>query len=211
MSNGGIYRSFAEIRDKDEKILWLGTPAFVPFILSGMPLFLFGLAWGAFDYFIYIRAKDLPESAIPFFLIHLMPLWIGIFNLFRLLLVHGNTCYAYSDRRIMIRSGFWGTDFKVIDYDKISDLEVTVNPVENLLGLGTIRFFSGRLNSKGRRIYDRFIGIPNPYGVFKHIKETAVDIKTDWNYPNALRPRENPGYKTVYRPRDQRPEQSFPE
>jgi hypothetical protein len=23
-----------------------------------------------------------------------------------------------------------------------------------------------------------------------------VDIKTDWNYPNALRPRENPGYKT---------------
>jgi hypothetical protein len=28
-----------------------------------------------------------------------------------------------------------------------------------------------------------------------------VDVKTDWNYPNALRPEENPGYRTKYNPK----------
>ena len=28
-----------------------------------------------------------------------------------------------------------------------------------------------------------------------------VDIKTDWNYPNKLRPEENPGYDTKYEPK----------
>jgi hypothetical protein len=25
-------------------------------------------------------------------------------------------------------------------------------------------------------------------------------VKTDWNYPNQLRPAENPGYHTEYKP-----------
>ncbi len=100
-----------------------------------------------------------------------------------------------------MRSGFWGTDFKAIDYDKISDIEVNVNPVENLYGVGRVQAFSGRTTSKGANIYDKFIVIPEPYEVFKKIKEVSVDIKTDWNYPNALRPEKNPGYKTRYEPR----------
>ena len=30
------------------------------------------------------------------------------------------------------------------------------------------------------------------------VKQTSVNIKTDFNYPNALRPDTNPGYKTKY-------------
>ena len=47
-------------------------------------------------------------------------------------------------------------------------------------------------------MYDKFIGIDEPYAVFKRIKEVSVDIKTDWNYPNAMRPGVNPGYPTRY-------------
>jgi hypothetical protein len=68
----------------------------------------------------------------------------------------------------MVRSGFIGTDFKIIDYDKV---------------------------------YDRWEAIPNPYDVFKQLKKTAVDIKTDFNYPNAFRPEKNPGYNTKYDPK----------
>jgi hypothetical protein len=99
----------------------------------------------------------------------------------------------------LARSGFWGTDFKTVDYDKISDMEVNVNPVENMFSVGTIQAFSGRTTSKGAKIYDRFIAIANPYEVFKRIKEVSVDIKTDWNYPNALRPEGNPGYPMKYK------------
>ncbi len=100
----------------------------------------------------------------------------------------------------MMRSGIWGIDFKAIDYDKISDTQVTVNPVEKMYGVGTIRFAAGRTNREGNPQTDNFTAVPDPYEVFKKVKSTAVDIKTDWNYPNQLRPPENPGYKTDYKP-----------
>ncbi|NJD77651.1 MAG: PH domain-containing protein [Candidatus Methanoperedens sp.] len=194
---------FEAVRDKDERILWVGKPAFIPFIMSGIPFLIFGLLWGAFDYFGFIRNMNGEAASfmIPFFAIHLFPFYASILNMMRLFLVHGNTFYAYTNKRLMMRSGFWGTDFKAIDYDKISDIEVNVNPIENLLGVGTVQAFSGRTTNKGANIYDKFIAIPEPYEVFKRIKEVSVDIKTDWNYPNALRPERNPGYKTRYEPR----------
>ncbi len=193
-------RAFEAVKDADEEIHWLGKPNFWAFITRGIPFLCIGLIWGAIDYFGFIRNMDgeMAGFAIPFFALHLFPFWASILNMVRLFLVHGNTYYAFSNKRLMMRSGFWGTDFKVIDYDKISDLEVNVNPIENSLGVGTIQAFSGRVSNKGGRIYDKFIGIKDPYAVFKKLKEVTVDIKTDWNYPNAMRPKTNPGYETKY-------------
>lgn len=101
----------------------------------------------------------------------------------------------------MMRTGFIGTDFKSIDYDKISDIEVTVNVVERAFNVGTIKFFSGRTQTDDgvtSKLYDRWEAIPNVYEVFKKVKQVSVDIKTDYNYPNALRPEINPGYNTKY-------------
>ena len=191
---------FNAVKDRDEEIYWLGKPNFAAFMVRGLPLLLLGLVWGSIDYFGFIRnMKGIPLGfAIPFFTLHLLPLWAGILNIIRLLLVHGNTCYAFSNKRLMLRTGFWGTDFNAVDYDVISAIDVNVNPIENMLGVGTIRAYSGRSTAKGAPIYDQFIGIENPYEIFKRIKEVSVDIKTDWNYPNALRPKNNPGYQTGY-------------
>ena len=49
----------------------------------------------------------------------------------------------------------------------------------------------------GKKLFS-FSNISNPYDIFKKVKEVMVDIKTDYNYPNALRPDTNPGYKTKY-------------
>jgi len=194
---------FDAVKDKDENFIWIGKPVFLPFILSGVPFLIFGLLWGAFDYFGFIRnmPAKMAGFAIPFFAIHLFPFYGSILNMLRLVLVHGNTCYAITNKRLMMRSGFFGIDFKAIDYDKISDVEVTVNPLENMFGVGTVQAFSGRTSSKGTRLYDSFIAVGNPYEVFKKIKEVSVDVKTDWNYPNKLRPEENPGYRTRYKPK----------
>jgi len=194
---------FESIRYQNEEIFWAGKPAFVPFLVTGIPFLIFGLIWGAIDYYAFILPMGKGNGqflgfAIPFFALHLAPLWLSILNMLRLFLVHGNTFYAFSSKRLLARTGFWGADFKTVDYDKIFDLEVNVNPVESMFGVGTIRAFSGRTTSKGARIYDRFTAISNPYEVFKRIKEVSVDIKTDWNYPNSLRPEANPGYPTKY-------------
>lgn len=40
---------FEAVRDSDEEILWMGKPAFIPFILSGIPFLIIGLIWGILD------------------------------------------------------------------------------------------------------------------------------------------------------------------
>ena len=137
------------------------------------------------------------------YLFALIPVAVGLWSFLKRLLSYTNTFYAYSDKRVMMRTGFIGTGFKIIDYDKISDIEVKVNFIERIYNVGTIKFFSGRTqkNDNGTtKLYDNWDSIPNPYDVFKRVKEVMVDIKTDYNYPNALRPDTNPGYKTEYKP-----------
>jgi hypothetical protein len=137
-----------------------------------------------------------------FWLFGLIPLGQGLYVFLNRLLSFSNTAYAFSDKRVMMRTGFIGTDFKTIDYDKISDIEVTVNFIERFYNVGTIRFFSGRTKThedKITNLYDNWSSIPKPYEVFKMVKQTSVDIKTDINYPNALRPESNPGYSTKYK------------
>jgi hypothetical protein len=191
-----------DILDSDENVLWEGKPVFIPFIASGLPLLGFGILWGIMDYGIFSNSftSSNPSFLIPFFLLHLAPLWMGIFNVIRLLFIFNNTLYASTNKRIILRTGFWGIDFKSIDYDKILDIRVDVNPFENMFRVGTIKINTGLTGNKGAPIYDSIGAIQNPYGVFKQIKTVSVNIKTDWNYPNKLRPSENPGYKTKYKP-----------
>ena len=62
--------------------------------------------------------------------------------------------------------------------------------METLFKRGTIRF--GNTNAL------RFV--EKPYEVYKQIQQTAMDITTDRQFPNQLRPQENPGYQTRYKP-----------
>ncbi len=197
---------FANILDDNETILWSGKPHPGPFFASGIPLLLFGLAWGAFAYFGFIRHMTSTNGpglgfAVPFFALHLFPFWMALANFIRLPVVYSNTAYALTNRRVIIRAGCWGTSFQSIDYDRIQESSVSVNLIEKPLGLGTVRIFSGRTSSKGANIYDCFVGIDRPYDVYKQLKQVSVDIKTDWNYPNALRPATNSGYPSTYKPR----------
>jgi hypothetical protein len=206
LSSGNLPQQFHTVKDADENFIWVGEPMFFPFLCTGIPFLIIGLLWGAIDYFGFIQhmgsQKGFPVGfAVPFFTLHLFPFWGSILNMLRLILVHKNTFYAITNKRVMMRSGFWGIDFNAVDYDKISDIQVTVNPLENILGVGTIRISAGKVSSKGSPLTDDFIAVKNPYEVFKKLKTVMVDIKTDWNYPNKLRPEENPGYNTKYEPK----------
>lgn len=193
------------ILDNDEKISWEGKPTFIPFIASGLPFLGFGIIWVIMNYNFIQNTSSNPNgldiTSIPFLLVQLMPLWLSILNLVRLFLVFKNTTYATTNKRILLRGGFWGIDFKSIDYDKIFDIRVVVNPIENIFGVGSIKINAGLMGGMGTPIYDSIAAISNPYEVFKQIKTVSVNIKTDWNYPNQLRPSENPGYKTEYKPK----------
>jgi hypothetical protein len=194
---------FDSVKDNDEEILWTGKPKFIPYIFSGLGSGLFTLAFGIIWLLVNFNIKpDKTEGSFQYFwLFGLIPLLQGLYVFLNRLLSFSNTAYGYSNKRVMMRTGFIGTDFKTIDYDKISDIEVTVNIIERMYNVGSIRFFSGRTKTdegNTNKLYDVWYAIEKPYEVFKMVKQTSVDIKTDFNYPNALRPDTNPGYKTKY-------------
>ena len=193
-----------QILDQGETVLWSGRPHPGPFFASGIPILIFGLGWGAFDYFGFIRHMHTSTEMgfmIPFFALHLFPFWLAIGNCIRLPIAYRNTLYVLTNRRVIMQGGFWGVSFKSIDYDQIQESDVSVNLIERPMNLGTIRIFSGRTSAKGANLYDSFVGIDRPYDVYKRLKQVTVDIKTDWNYPNAMRPASNPGYRTQYGPK----------
>lgn len=194
---------FDSIKDDDEEILWTGKPVLTPYILGGLGAGLFTIAFGII-WILTSKYGNFEEGSEPnawFWLFGLIPLLQGAYVFFNKLFSFPNTAYAYSNKRVMMRTGFIGTDFKTIDYDKISDIEVNVNVIERIFNVGTVRFFSGRTQTdegNTTKLYDKWISIKDPYDVFKLVKQTTVDIKTDFNYPNAIRPETNPGYKTKY-------------
>lgn len=205
-----IPEEFEVVRDQDETIFWVAQPEFWPFIISGVPFLLFGIIWflisSSFLSIFFLGLKEMPRSfsfsLILFAILHQAPFYLSIFNFVRLFLVYRNTYYGYSNKRILHRTGFFGIDFKTVDYDKIQNIEVNVNPLERLFNVGSIKIFSGEIiqsRDTAQSHYTIFKAIKDPYDVFKKIKEVSIDIKTDWSYPNVLRPEENPGYKTDYR------------
>ena len=196
-----ILPEFDSIKDNNEEIYWTEKPKLIPYLFSGTFAALFTIAFGIVWLLIALNSVKKNDSNTYFWLFGLFPLLQGLYIFLKKLLSYPNTAYGYSNKRVMMRTGFIGTDFKTIDYDKISDIEVTVNFIERMFNVGTIRFFSGRTQTDENnttKLYDSWSAISNPYEVFKMVKQTSVDIKTDFNYPNALRPETNPGYKTKY-------------
>jgi membrane protein YdbS with pleckstrin-like domain len=196
---------FAPIRDNDEKFLWAGRPHYVPYLATALPVVLIGILWGCMDLFLLesAHAGHNPQAAAtlyPFFAMHSIPAWGSLLYLLWLVLSYKNVAYAITNRRIVLRSGVWAPNYQAIDFDKISEVDVTIGPLEKLMKCGTVRVNAGRTNSKGMTLFDSMVAIDAPYDVYKLLKETAVDVKTDWNYPNQLRPAENPGYHTDYKP-----------
>ena len=195
---------FEAVTEPGEKVLWTGRPVFWPFVLHAVPFVIFGVLWGLMDLGIIGHAAvskgHVVLPLIGFGILHAFPAWGSFLYAGYLVMVHRNTVYAYTNRRLLMRSGVVGTSFKSIDYDRIQELDVTVGVIDRMFGTGSVRAYCGRNTAKGARIYDQFVSIANPYDVFRAIKGVEVDVKTDWNYPNAMRPAVNPGYTTDYKP-----------
>lgn len=194
---------FDSIKDNDEEIYWIGRPKFIPYLFSNLGL---GLALLLFIIICITTLSNIEENAIlpldpVFYFGCYLPIMFIFFILLIRILAFSNVSYCFSNKRVMIRAGLVGTNFKAIDYDKISEIEVRINFIESLFHVGSIRFFSGQtntINGNTTNLYDTWIAVDNPYEVFKLVKQISNDVKTDINYPNVLRPKQNLGYNTKY-------------
>lgn len=191
-----------DVVNSDEKILWRGKPNAKSYVLAAMVKMLpIALIWIAFDgtfiFFITMGMTrgDIPLGilgfVIPFFLLHLTPVWIWIANTVKAVREVKNLEYAVTDKRIIIRSGIIGIDFKFVNYTEIDSVNIKVGLIDKIFKVGDI-YINSSVNSAV--LWD----VENPYGIGTALQKVTTDIKSDIHYPNAKRPQDNPGYKTGY-------------
>ena len=197
------YTQIDEIIDDGEKILWRGKPKKSAYVLNAfLKMLPIAIIWLAFDgAFIALLLTQMGWDMIPapmkvfifvFFAFHLVPVWIWIANVVTANRQHKNLEYAFTNRRIIVRSGIIGIDFKNVFYTDVEAVNLKVGIVDKMLKVGDIY-----INSKAgaTMLFD----IDNPYFITGRLQKIVADIKTDTLFPNNLRPEENDGYKTDYK------------
>lgn len=203
-----------KVIDSNERILWEGRPAFLPFVFNttGLATFIFGFIWtviifGSFGSIVRgTNALENFDLASNWYLIFIPHIWIGPIMMFGgpiyRILVHQFTHYAITDKRVLLQHGLIGRDFHMVDYDQITNVSVNVDLFDKLFmqDTGSILISTaGTFTQTSKGTYARpyeLDSIKNPYEIFKNLKQSTMHVKTDINYPNALRPGSNPGYNT---------------
>lgn len=161
-------------------IIWLGFDS--TFIIAAFSGAMGGMSW----------------FLIPFFALHLMPVWIWLGNVFTANRRWKNTMYYVTDRRIIIQTGFLDRELQTVYYKDIRDVNLRVGLLDKLLKVGDIHFDMGHFTSKGRAVTKAFLDVENPHEAYSRIQRIVMDIQTDMEFPNAYRPEDNPGYNTKY-------------
>lgn len=189
----------------DEQVLFELKPKKNAFIINKtLALMPIALIWLALDSFFIVQmfsqgAMDgMMLFIIPFFALHLMPVWIWLYNLLTANRRWKNTVYYVTDRRILIQSGFVAQELETIYYKDIRNVQLRTGVVDMMLKVGDVYFDIGMVDSKGRPASKAFLDIENAQEVYLHVQKIVMDMQTDMSYPNALRPNENPGYRTRY-------------
>lgn len=194
-----------------ETLIWKAKPKKSAFVINkSITMAPFAILWLIFDSsFITMMFKsDTPTEMlwfiIPFFALHLMPVWIWLANVLTANRKWKNTSYYVTDKRIIIENGFVAGNFQTIYYKDLTNVSLHLGVIDKMLGVGDIYLETagGNYVQNGRNLVAQaFLDIENPQEIYPKLQKIVMDIQTDIEYPNALRPGENPGYNTKYEPK----------
>lgn len=187
---------------KGEELYWEGKPKKSAFIgnqiLSIMPI---ALIWLAIDSAIITGMINTIDDTrmlffiVPFFALHLFPVWMWLANVFTANKKWKNTTYYVTNKRIIIQKGFIAENYQSIYYKDITNVSLHIGIVDKIQGVADIYFSIINGTDTGNII---FYDIENYREVYDKVQKIIIDIQTDIEYPNALRPENNPGYNTKY-------------
>ena len=197
--------------DPGENLLWEGKPDRTAYVVG--PVFLFIIAGIMMIIALSLMGIIIATGAegealmvcIFIMVLNLIPALImgAAFPIYRSL-NWKSTHYAITDKRIYIQKGVVGRDITIKDFTDINDPEVSIDFIDKIRNCGSVhlsrRYYITRSGRKQYTLAPALLHIPDPYVVFDLVKRMALDIKSDIFYPNAIRPKDNNGYKTDHRP-----------
>lgn len=187
-----------------ENLIWSSKPKKSAYIINQVVTMLpIAILWLTIDLsFIIPMVKngEMLTFIIPFFALHLLPVWIWLGNVISANKRWKNTKYYVTDKRIIIQNGFIAENYQTIYYKDIRNIDLRINLIDKILNVGDIYFDLGNYltNQQTKNIKTAFLDVEAPREVYSKLQKIVMDIQTDIEYPNALRPNENPGYTTKY-------------
>ena len=178
---------FEKILDDDEKIVKVLKPHKGKFLFSVL------LTWGvSFLLFAIMGILGIlfPGEGMEVELIYLViPIGLWVVSMLVVLLFaliyYKNLYYAYSNKRIIIRSGIFGVDFKSLDMSMIGAVNVYVSLIDKVLrkDTGSIMFGStaSPIGGQNAGAGYRYNHIKAPYETCKEIKSSIDAYKKNVN------------------------------
>lgn len=163
--------AFEPVIASGETVQWTGRPHFLPYVISGLPILAVGCLWGWFDLNLIrgMHGRDV-GFAIPFFALHLFPLWGALLYMGWLLTSFRNVVYAITNQRVILRGGAFAPGFKSYDFKDIDQLTVSAGPFDSMVGAGSVKFSTGKTTNKGALVYATMSAIDQHYEVFKQLR-----------------------------------------
>lgn len=190
-----------------EELIWSSKPKKSAYIINQILVMMpFALLWLAIDSTFIFTAFASGEMSsmlffiIPFFALHLMPVWIWLGNVITSNRKWKNTKYYITDKRIIIQNGLIAENYQTIYYKDIRNVSLRIGLIDKMLKVGDIYFDLGNYisNQGTKAVTAAFLDIENVREIYPKLQKIVMDIQTDIEYPNALRPDNNPGYNTKY-------------
>lgn len=194
----------------NEKIMWEGKPNKKCFIFESIfnPLMPFALIWAIIDFGIIGFASfgelgngesNILLFLIPFFALHLMPVWIYLGGILMTRKRYNNTYYIVTDRSIYMSSGVFTKKVQTKPFAEMSHINLHRGIFDQMFNVGDIICTSSHHSTDGAVDLIKISSVSNYTEVYNIIKKLQQDIYSDIMYPNDKRPKENHGYNTEYK------------
>jgi len=187
----------------DERILYEGKPDKKCYIFESIfnPLLPFALLWALFDSLfigaIFSAEGDKPALLvfIPFFALHLMPVWIYLGGILFTSRKYKNTAYIVTDKAVYISGGLFTRTINRKSFAELSHINLHRGFLDQIFNVGDILLTSSHSATSTLAINS----ISNYIDVYNMIKKLQTDIYSDVMFPNDMRPETNHGYNTKYK------------
>lgn len=193
---------------KNESILWKGKPDKKCFLFESVfnPLLPVAIIWGLIDLSILfgmsIASGGVTFFLIPFFLLHLMPVWIYLGGVFLAVKKYKNTEYIITDKGIYVSGGTFSYTYEMKPFTDLSHINIHRGIFDQWLGVGDVVSVCNHTGYNSRESHSdhgmTICDIADYREVFALVKQLQTDIYADTQYPNDLRPATNHGYQTQY-------------
>lgn len=114
---------------------------------------------------------------------------VGLFFIFLNYFLNIVKKYAITKKRVIIKSGIIGTDFKSIYYNEIKSAIVNVGLIGKIFNVGTIKIDTGEIqinsnvthdangnshtSTSSNKVYEELKYIDNPYEIYKYFQSST--------------------------------------